>query len=518
MFVDLQVGDLTEPLTGRSWKSQQAMAQIFHRVDRYGSRGIRRGDRVFLFYGNKLEFFADLLALWHLGASVVPIDSRLTSFELRNLAKTVRPRFAFIDSSVTTMTALSDHDVTTLDIRTLDLDGARSDQSSTLKTDTRLDDEALVLFTSGSTGTPKGVVHTHRSLRARWIALRECLGIESYRRTLCLLPTHFGHGLICNSLFPWLSGQHLFIAPPFSTDLLMQLGRLIDRHEITFLSSVPSMWALALKMSKPPQANTLRRIHCGSAPLSAHLWRQIQDWAGTKEVFNVYGITETGSWVAGTTIGEFEPEDGLIGMSWGAVIKILPSARPAAPFDSRECRADEIGYVWINTPALMQGYFGQQELTDQVVSNGWFLTGDMGLIDTRGRFYLKGREREEINKGGTKIYPGDVDAVVEKFSHTQSVCTFAISDPLYGQNVAIAVVLKRQDAQAIQALHHWMKEKIFSRCFAVSSLPRVGRFFGPTARRYISAFSLLRSPGFTSSAITIFVPTIWSLNMALTER
>jgi hypothetical protein len=59
MFVDLQVGDLTEPLTGRSWKSQQAMAQIFHRVDRYGSRGIRRGDRVFLFYGNKLEFFAD---------------------------------------------------------------------------------------------------------------------------------------------------------------------------------------------------------------------------------------------------------------------------------------------------------------------------------------------------------------------------------------------------------------------------------------------------------------------------
>jgi acyl-CoA synthetase (AMP-forming)/AMP-acid ligase II len=87
MFVDLQVGDLTEPLTGRSWKSQQAMAQIFHRVDRYGSRGIRRGDRVFLFYGNKLEFFADLLALWHLGASVVPIDSRLTSFELRNLAK-----------------------------------------------------------------------------------------------------------------------------------------------------------------------------------------------------------------------------------------------------------------------------------------------------------------------------------------------------------------------------------------------------------------------------------------------
>src|SRR5688572_5530690 len=226
------------------------------------------------------------------------------------------------------MTALSAHNVTPLDIKLLDLEDARSNQSSKSKGAAQLDDEALILFTSGSTGTPKGVVHTHRSLRARWIALRECLGTGSYRRTLCLLPTHFGHGLICNSLFPWLSGRHLFIAPPFSTDLLMQLGRLIDQHEITFLSSVPSMWALTLKLSKPPQANTLRRIHCGSAPLSAHLWRQIQDWAGTKEVFNAYGITETGSWVAGTTIGEFEPEDGLVGVSWSAVIKILPSAGP----------------------------------------------------------------------------------------------------------------------------------------------------------------------------------------------
>ena len=63
----------------------------------------------------------------------------------------------------------------------------------------------------------------------------------------------------------------------------------------------------------------------------------------------------------------------------------------------------------------MQGYYGQPELTDQVISGGWFVTGDMGLIDDRGRFYLKGRERDEINKGGAKVYPADVDAVVERF-------------------------------------------------------------------------------------------------------
>jgi acyl-CoA synthetase (AMP-forming)/AMP-acid ligase II len=500
MLVDLQVGDLTEPLTGRSWTRHEVTAQIFQRIGVYVDRGIGQGDRVLFFHGNNLDFFADLIAVWHLGACAIPIDSRLTSFEVENLARTVKPRFALIDSTLnkTSMNALSALNVTLLNTQSLERSISKPSVDSRPLSVGRLDDEALILFTSGSTGSPKGVVHTHRSLRARWAALRECLGVESYRRTLCLLPTHFGHGLICNCLFPWLSGQHLFIAPPFSTDLLMQLGRLIDRHKITFLSSVPSMWALTLKASKPPQAKSLRRIHCGSAPLSAHLWRRIQDWAGIKEVFNAYGITETGSWVAGTTIGEFEPADGLVGVPWGAVIKILKSDGPVALFDhDAQCRVDEVGYVWLSTPALMQGYFAQRELTDQVVCNDWFLTGDMGFIDGRGWFYLKGRERDEINKGGTKIYPIDIEAVVEKFEYAESVCTFAVADPLYGQNVAMAVVLKRQDAAAIQALHRWMKAhladfKMPQRWYVVDALPQNSR--GKVSRQVVQEMCAGLSP------------------------
>jgi hypothetical protein len=67
------------------------------------------------------------------------------------------------------------------------------------------------------------------------MALRDIQGVDTFRRALCLLPTHFGHGLICNSLFPWLAGQDLFVAPPFITECLMRLGRLVDEHKITFL-------------------------------------------------------------------------------------------------------------------------------------------------------------------------------------------------------------------------------------------------------------------------------------------
>ena len=483
MFVDSKIGDLAELASGRNWTGAELSARLIARHSAYRDQGMERGDRVFVLYGNKLEFFVDLLALWYVGASVVPVDGRLTLFEIENLARTVTPRFALIDATVPSniVTGLSAQGVTMLDTSSLDFIAPPRIETVAPQCAARLDDQALILFTSGTTGVPKGVVHTHRSLRARWLSLRQCLGVKSYERTLCLLPTHFGHGLICNSLFPWLCGQQLFIAPAFSTEMLLQLGRIVDQHRITFLSSVPSMWGLTLKGSKPPQGKSLRRIHCGSAPLSAHLWRQILAWSGTREVFNAYGITETGSWVAGTTIGEFEPEDGLVGAPWGSAIKILKSAERNAPFESDcECKVDETGNVWLNTAALMQGYYGQAELTEQVISGGWFVTGDMGLIDRRGWFYLKGRERDEINKGGTKIYPADIDAVVERFEYTQAVCTFATADSLYGQNVAMAVVLPSQDAATIRQLHAWMKAhladfKMPQRWYVVEALPQNSR-------------------------------------------
>jgi acyl-CoA synthetase (AMP-forming)/AMP-acid ligase II len=344
-----------------------------------------------------------------------------------------------------------------------------------------LDDDALILFTSGTTGQPKGVVHTHRSLRARWMALRQSLDLAAFRRTLCLLPTHFGHGLICNSLFPWLFGQDLHILPPFRPDLLAQLGPLIDRHSITCLSSVPSVWRLALKTARPPAAGTLQRVLCGSAPLSAGLWRSIQQWTGTRHVLNAYGITETGSWLAGTTLEDFEPEDGLVGEAWGGVIRILKTRETdPPPGPGQECGAGESGYVWVNTPALMRGYLDREDLTDQVVSHGWFMTGDIGLLDERGHLYLRGREREEINKGGMKIYPGDIDAVAERFAGTRDVCSFAYADPLHGEDVGIAVVLERADDDTLLDLQEWCarhlaQHQLPRRWYLLAEIPRSSR-------------------------------------------
>ena len=374
-------GHLVEALTGRRWDPATVTREVLARSARYERRGLRAGDRVFLHLGNRLEFFAELLAVWRLGGCAVPVDGRLTAFEVERLRAAAAPRFAVVDDVVDPAAAANGADVEVIDATETCPPAAAAPAPRA-----RPQDDALILFTSGSTGEPKGVVHTHASLRARWTALEAHLGLASYARTLCLLPTHFGHGLICNSLFPWLAGQDLFVTPPFRAEILVRLGALIDEHRITFLSSVPALWRLVLRMARPPGGGTLRRVHCGSAPLSAALWERIRGWAGTLEVFNTYGLTETGSWVAGTSIGPFTPADGLIGEPWGATLEV----RRAADAESVEaggsappCAPGEVGHLWIKTPALMRGYLDRDALTRRVVVDGWLATGDLGRLDER---------------------------------------------------------------------------------------------------------------------------------------
>lgn len=491
------LGTLVEPLSGRRCERQELETRLDAAAADLHRRGLAPSDRVFVHFGNSIEFFVDVLAVWRLGGCVVPVDPRLSSFEIATLAEAARPRLSLWQEppDSRTASALEGLGVTALvesERGTAPVDVSLPSHSFAL------DDDALILFTSGTTGNPKGVVHTHRSLRARWTTLGQSLGHSSFRRTLCLLPTHFGHGLICNCLFPWLSGAELHLLPPFRGDIVAGLGALVDRHQISFLSSVPSVWRLALRTARPPEGGSLERVFCGSAPLSRAMWQQIQEWSGTPDVANAYGITETGSWTAGTTDGPFEPEDGLVGAPWGASVAVVRGSDPERPpSPENECEAGEEGDVWLATPALMKEYLDRPDLTAEVVRHGWFVTGDIGLLDERGRLYLRGRKREEINKGGMKVYPGDIDTAVEQFGGVVDVCTFAIDDPLYGQNVGVAVTLEEPHAQTLASLRSWLEDRIAPhqlpvRWYVLDEIPRTSR--GKVNRAQIAGVCAERQP------------------------
>ena len=211
------VGDLSEPLSGRAWNPTEIRRQRSHRAALYAAAGVVAGDVVFLHHGNTLEFFADLLALWAVGAAAAPVDPRLTSFEVETLARAAHPRATLWPSAPHTDVAATLRNLGAAVLTSprgddVDAEPVAGDRAPA---EAHPDGDALILFTSGTTGSPKAVVHTHRSLGARWAALRSNVDPGDLRRTLCLLPTHFGHGLICNALYPWLTGQHLLVLPPF---------------------------------------------------------------------------------------------------------------------------------------------------------------------------------------------------------------------------------------------------------------------------------------------------------------
>ena len=421
-------GSLHEPINGREMSPAEIFRRVTLRRNFFQSRGMAHGDRVFIGYGNCIEFFVDLLSIWSLGGTVVPLDTALTAFEIENQIRAVQPAFFLhmdpTPSNVTT--SLEATGITAIEAREGENARSQSDAPTDLLPHTG---EALILFTSGSTSQPKGVVHTHQSLRAKWSALKATLGVEIFRRSLCMLPTHFGHGLICNCLYPWLAGQDLYLLPSFSPAVSLTLGQILAERQITFMSSVPAMWQLTLR-SRRPVTTKLEEVFCGSAPLSSYLWEQIREWCVGATVRNVYGITEVGSWIAGTAPGDL-PRDNLIGKPWGTEIKIAKCSDPENVSSADQaCPIGTEGAIWVKTRALMQGYLDREDLTKRAVAKGWFSTGDIGVIDNSGQLILCGRIRDEINRGGIKIYPADIEALIERHPKVKDACAFGYDDRL----------------------------------------------------------------------------------------
>jgi acyl-CoA synthetase (AMP-forming)/AMP-acid ligase II len=426
------------------------------------------GAIVALAHGGTPAFFADLHALWSLGVCVACLNPRLTRNELDNVTGFMDAAAILVDENATARQAINRAPVVCAAAEMPGLGGTARRAAPAIG----LDDPALILFTSGTTGAPKGVVHSFRSLLARIDLNRRHMGDEALARSLCVLPTHFGHGLIGNCLTPLAAGGELFLYPEMDVAEISGLGAVLADNDITFMSSVPTFWKIALKLAKPLARNTLERVHVGSAPFSAELWRAIQAWTGTDNVVNMYGITETANWLAGASGRDLTPEDGLVGRMWGGAAAVI--GEDGAISDQGE------GELMVRTPALMSGYLHRDDLTREVLRDGWFRTGDVGRIDGDGVIRMTGRRKSEINKAGMKIHPEELDLLLEQHPNVREACAFGIPDEISGELVGMAVVV--DDPSLVQAsqLRSWCAERIKRDClpdkwFFVGEIPKTDR-------------------------------------------
>jgi oxalate---CoA ligase len=458
------LGSIYDCSTQTTTTPEELTARVGARASLLGQLNIGPGDRVVIAHGGSASFFVDLFAVWHCGAAAVCLNPGLTPSEFSNIFDFVKAKAVLGPES-----------------RSTEIEGSApvfpkeqmgpETRIDALKPSGTLEDEALILFTSGTTGDPKGVVHTFRSLISR-IALNHWhIGDQHLRKTLNVLPTHFGHGLIGNCLTPLLNGHDLILAPGATFGVAKDLSRIIDDLEVTFMSSVPSLWKMVTRFSSPDNTS-LKRIHVGSAPLSADLWNLVIEWGKTRNVVNMYGITETANWIGGASAWEATPADGAIGTVWGGSMAVR----------DKEGRISAVGEgeIVVQTPSLMTGYLDRPDLTSAVLSSGWFSTGDIGTVDQNGYAHLTGRKKFEINRAGIKIHPEDIDLLLERNDSVTEACAFGLPDEITGEIVAVAICPSNPEIFDLVALKSWCRERIASekvpgKWFVVDAIPKNDR-------------------------------------------
>ena len=461
-FPGFPLGSIQDLQTGEHWSADRLRNEIDARVTRLRACGVQIGHRILVEHAQRPGFFADLLALFEIGAMAAILDANATESERQNIFEFLRPDcvLQFETQDLEELAAPS-HEVET---------GA-----------------SLILFTSGSTGSPKGVVLELPALLERVRLNREVIGDSVLARTLCMLPTHFGHGLIGNSLTPLLSGHKLHLTR-FTGETARDFPTLVSENSISFVSSVPAMWRRILdEVPSPPRkkVQALQRVQIGSAPLSSELWSDVSAWTGIPDVVNTYGITEASNWIAGASARDVVPMDGSIGTPWGGELLVRQTDGTLA--------SEGQGELVVRSKTLMRGYLDRPDLTSEALENGWFRTGDLGRIDSNGCATLIGRIKNEINRGGSKVQPEDVDLVLERHPSVLESCAFGVPDDRLGERVGVALTLSSSAPTTRAELAAWCtlhlrRHAVPERWFFVPSVPKTDR--GKVLRRRVRAHCL----------------------------
>ena len=406
----------------------QAAASYLH------SLGCKKGDKVALAFRNSTDLLLLSWAAWASGIVTVPLDVKRDTAELSAYKIKVNEAKGLIVQRGA-LAALPTLDVPVIDFASL------PDSVDKIEWESDLDHLALILFTSGTTAHPKGAKLTLKNLIVNAAGIQEWLRIREDDRFLVQLPLHhINSTTFCLSTL--LAGGTIVIPPAYSNSRFWQQ---VGETGATITSIVQSILADQLEHVKEHERMkkkiVLNRIQIGSAPVVAHTVEEfIKRFC--IPVYQGYGQTETALRVTGVPMGlpsklyKRLVEENSIGvpMEW-ADLQISAS-------DGAFLGENEEGELVVKGPAIMEGYIGGES----AFRDGYFLTGDIGLfkvIDGTKYFYLKGRSREIIIKGGINISPVAVENALKKISpDIAQVYCIGFVDERYGEEVAVAIVWK----------------------------------------------------------------------------
>lgn len=305
-------------------------------------------------------------------------------------------------------------------------------------------DLALILPTSGTTARPRLVPLQHRQLCMAARRIVQALELTSSDICLQMLPLCHIHGL-STLLSTMISGGTYVCCAPFEVQRFFQH---LGECEPTWFSAAPAHYAMLLESQGSPARieSRLRLVRSASASMPLDLWRSVEDFFQCP-LLQAYGLTEAAPQVASNTFDSAGRRPGSVGRPLGLEVQIVE------------------GEIWIRGEQVCAGYFNQTGQERQRFRDGWLATGDLGFFDEDGFLFVTGRAAEVINRGGEKISPQRIEAVLAQHPLIESAVSFAVPHPTLGQNVGAAVVLKPTGGIALDRVLAEIRQ------FASASLP-----------------------------------------------
>ena len=435
--------------------------------------GVKPGDRVAAQTEKSVPGLVLYLAAVRAGAVYLPLNTAYTLNELEYFITDAEPSLVVCDPSkaqgIGAIAAKVGAKVETLGA---DGKGSLSDAAAKAKpeftTVTRANDDlAAILYTSGTTGRSKGAMLTHDNLASNSLSLVDYWRFTDKDVLIHALPIYHTHGLFVASNVTLFARASMIFLPKFDPELIIRL-----MARATVLMGVPTFYTRLLQSPALSKESTrhMRLFVSGSAPLLADTHRE---WAARTghAVLERYGMTET-------NMNTSNPYDG--DRVAGAVGLPLPgvSVRVTDPETGQELARDTIGMIEVRGSNVFKGYWRMPEKTKaEFRDDGFFITGDLGKIDTRGYVHILGRGKDLVISGGFNVYPKEIESEIDAMPGVIESAVIGVPHADFGEGVTAVLVCdkdaKVDEASVLKALDGRLaKFKMPKRVFVVDELPR----------------------------------------------
>ena len=312
------------------------------------------------------------------------------------------------------------------------------------------DRQAMIIYTSGTTNKPKGVLTTHGNIEAQIITLVEAWKWTKDDHIPLILPLHHIHGIINSLCCPLYVGAKVSMLGGFNVD---NVCKVIAQSDCTVFTAVPTIYfSLIEKLEKTDEAEIfngfkkLRLMMSGSAALAPEIHKKWETLTGQK-ILERYGMTEVGMALSNKIDGERRP---------GAVGEALPNVEIKLEDENGNeiTEEGEIGQILLKGPQVFSCYQNLSVKTEEAFKDGWFLTGDIAIIED-GYYRLLGRDSIDIIKsGGYKISALEIEDVLLKNKNVKECAVFAKNDEKWGE-IVVAAIIPKKLAISEEELQNW---------------------------------------------------------------